>query len=125
ARRAGFGVSHTPLITGTGGRYVSVRNEDTTAGDWAFDRILAYLDAHPRVAALGPRLVYPDGRLQDSAWRFPTPLVSTFGLLTIGKVGVTQSGGDAPRTVDWVMGAAVVLRREALEEVGVFDEDFF
>ena len=85
----------------------------------------AYLDAHPRVAALGPRLLYPDGRLQDSAWRFPTPIVSTLALATLGKVGITQSHGDAPRAVDWVMGAAVVLRREALEEVGLFDEDFF
>ena len=70
--RAGFGANHNTVIRATEGRYVYVLNEDTTAGDWAFDRIVAYLDAHPRVAALGPRLVYPDGRLQDSAWRFPT-----------------------------------------------------
>jgi N-acetylglucosaminyl-diphospho-decaprenol L-rhamnosyltransferase len=125
AFRAGFGANHNTVIRSTGGRYVYVLNEDTTAGDWAFDRIVEYLDAHPHVAALGPRLVYPDGRLQDSAWRFPTPLVSTIGLLTVGKLGVTQSHGDTARTVDWVMGAALVLRREALEEVGLFDEEFF
>ena len=123
--RAGFGANHNTVIRATEGRYVYVLNEDTTAGDWAFDRIVAYLDAHPRVAALGPRLVYPGGRLQDSAWRFPTPLVSVLGLLSVGKVGVKQSGGEAPRTVGWVMGAALVLRREALEQVGLFDEDFF
>jgi N-acetylglucosaminyl-diphospho-decaprenol L-rhamnosyltransferase len=77
------------------------------------------------VAALGPRLVYPDGRLQDSAWRFPTPLVSTLSLATLGRLGVTQSRGDESRAVDWVTGAAFVLRREALDEVGLFDEDFF
>lgn len=123
--RAGFGANHNTVIRATEGRYVYVLNEDTTAGDWAFDRIVAYLDAHPRVAALGPRLVYPDGRLQDSAWRFPTPLVSAVGLLTVGKIGVKQSGGAQPQPVDWVMGAALVLRREALDEVGLFDEDFF
>jgi GT2 family glycosyltransferase len=69
--------------------------------------------------------VYPDGRLQDSAWRFPTPVVSTLSLATLGRLGVTQSRGDAPRPVDWVMGAAVLLRRQALEEVGLFDEGFF
>src|SRR5205807_4735148 len=74
---------------------------------------------------LGPRLVYPDGALQDSAWRFPTPFVSAVSLLTIGKLGIKQSRGDEPRAVDWVMGAALVLRREALEEVGLFDEEFF
>jgi len=123
--RAGFGANHNTVVRATEGRYVYVLNEDTTADDWGFERIVAYLDAHPRVAALGPRLTYPDGRLQDSAWRFPTPLVSTLGLLTVGKLGVEQSGGDAPHAVDWVMGAALVLRREALDEVGLFDEEFF
>ena len=123
--RAGFGANHNTVIRATTGRYVYVLNEDTTADDWALDRIVAYLDANPRVAVLGPRLVYPDGRLQDSAWRFPTPFVAGVGLLTAGKVGVKQSRGNAVRGVDWVMGAALVLRREALDEVGLFDEEFF
>src|SRR6059058_4576592 len=123
--RAGFGANHNTVIRATTGRYVYVLNEDTTAEDWAFARIVAYLDVNPRVAVLGPRLVYPDGRQQDSAWRFPTPLVSTLALATVGKVGIKQSRGNAPRPVDWVMGAALVLRREALEEIGLFDEDFF
>ena len=125
SHRAGFGANHNTVIRATSGRYVYVLNEDTTSDDWAFDRIVSYLDAHPRVAALGPKLVYPDGRLQDSAWRFPTPLVSTIGLATLGKVGVKQSRGSEPREVDWVMGAALVLRRAALDEVGLFDEEFF
>jgi N-acetylglucosaminyl-diphospho-decaprenol L-rhamnosyltransferase len=123
--RGGFGANHNTVIRATTGRYVYVLNEDTTAADWGFQRLTEYLDAHPRVAALGPRLAYPDGRLQDSAWRFPTPLVSTMGLATLGRLGVTQSRGDTARPVDWVMGAALVLRREALDEVGLFDEDFF
>ena len=124
-RRAGFGANHNTVIGATSGRYVYVLNEDTTSHDWGLERIVGYLDAHPRVAALGPRLVYPDGRLQDSAWRFPTPLVSVLALPTLGRLGITQSGGREPRAVDWVMGAALVLRREALDEVGLFDEEFF
>ena len=123
--RAGFAANHNTVIRATTGRYVYVLNEDTTAVDWGLDRIVAYLDAHRRVGALGPRLVYPDGRLQASAWRFPTPLVSGLGLLTVGKLGVKQSHGAAARAVDWVMGAALVLRREAVEQVGLFDEGFF
>ena len=123
--RAGFGANHNTVIRATTGRYVYVLNEDTTSDDWSFERITEYLDAHPQVAALGPRLVYPDGRLQNSAWRFPTPLVSTMGLATLGQLGVKQSKGASVRQVDWVMGAALVLRREALDQVGLFDEDFF
>jgi GT2 family glycosyltransferase len=125
AHRAGFGANHNAVIRSTTGRYVYVLNEDTTADDWGLGVLTAYLNAHPRVAALGPRLVYPDGRVQASAWRFPTPLVSTLALATLGRLGVTQSRGEAPRPVDWVTGAAILLRREALDEVGLFDEDFF
>jgi GT2 family glycosyltransferase len=125
ARRAGFGANHNQVIRETTGRYVYVLNEDTTADDWGFARMTAYLDANPRVAALGPRIVYPDGRHQTSAWRFPTPLTSVLSLPTLGRVGIAQSHGDAPRPVDWVMGAALLLRREALDEVGAFDEGFF
>jgi N-acetylglucosaminyl-diphospho-decaprenol L-rhamnosyltransferase len=123
--RAGFAANHNTVIRTTSGRYVYVLNEDTTATDWQLHRLAGYLDAHPRVAALGPSVVYPDGSPQDSAWRFPTPLVSALGLVTLGKAGVRQSRGETPRKVDWVTGAALVLRREALEEVGPFDEEFF
>ena len=123
--RAGFGANHNAVIRATDSRYIYVLNDDTTSADWGFERMVAHLDANPRVAALGPRLVYPDGRLQASAWRFPTPAVSALGLLTLGKVGVLQSQGDDTRPVGWVMGAALLLRREALDHVGLFDEEFF
>jgi N-acetylglucosaminyl-diphospho-decaprenol L-rhamnosyltransferase len=123
--RAGFGANHNTVIRATDGLYVYVLNEDTTADDWGFERIARYLDEHPRVAALGPRIVYPNGRHQASAWRFPTPAASLLGLPTLGRIGITQSHGGEPRPVDWVMGAALLLRREALEEVGLFDEGFF
>jgi GT2 family glycosyltransferase len=123
--RAGFGANHNTVIRATSGRYVYVLNEDTTAEHWGFDRLVDFLDKHRRVAALGPRLLYPGGRSQDSAWRFPTPLVSALGLATLGKAGIKQSRGDRPRQVDWVTGAALVLRRQALDEVGLFDEGFF
>jgi GT2 family glycosyltransferase len=123
--RAGFGANHNTVIRSTTGRYVYVLNEDTASDDWGLDRTVSYLDARPRVAALGPRLVYPDGHRQASAWRFPTPFVSALSLATLGRLGVKQSSGDRAHPVDWVTGAALVLRREALEAVGPFDEDFF
>ena len=128
--RAGFGANHNTVIRATTGRYVFVLNEDTTSDDWGFERMVAHLDANPRVAALAPRLVYPDGRVQSSAWRFPTPATAALGLLTLGRAGILQSGGSETRDVDWAMAAALLLRRDALEGagsdgVGLFDEDFF
>jgi hypothetical protein len=123
--RAGFGANHNTVIRATTGRYVFVLNEDTTSEDWGFDRMVAHLDANPTVAALAPRLVYPDGRPQSSAWRFPSPAAAGLGLLTLGRAGIVQSGGSETRDVDWAMAAALLIRREALDEVGVFDEGFF
>jgi N-acetylglucosaminyl-diphospho-decaprenol L-rhamnosyltransferase len=123
--RAGFGANHNAVIAATNGRYVFVLNEDTTSEDWGFERMVAHLDANPRVAALAPRLVYPDGRVQSSAWRFPSPWTAVLGLLTLGRAGILQSGGNETRDVDWAMAAALLVRREALDEVGVFDEGFF
>ena len=123
--RAGFGANQNTLIRKSSGRYVYLVNPDVESDDWKLSRLVAALDAQPRVAALGPRLVYPDGRKQDSAWRFPTPFASVLGLLTLGRLAITQSSGERPRPVDWVMGSAMILRRDALEQVGLFDEDFF
>ena len=124
-QRAGFGANHNTVIRATSGHYVYVLNEDTTSADWGLERMVAHLDANPRIAALAPRLEYPDGRLQDSAWRFPSPAVAALGLLTLSRAGIVQSGGRETRDVDWAMAAALVLRREALDEVGLFDEEFF
>jgi GT2 family glycosyltransferase len=124
-RRAGFGANQNTAIRATTGRYVYLLNADTTAEDWGLQRMVRYLDDHPRVGALGPRIVYPDGRHQTSAWRFPTPLTALLSLPTLGRVGIAQSKGEAARRVDWLMGAALLVRREALDEVGLFDEGFF
>jgi GT2 family glycosyltransferase len=123
--RAGFAANHNRVIRGTSGRYVFVVNPDTFSEDWCLASLVSELDAHPRVAALGPRLVYPDGRAQPSAWRFPTPASSVLALITLGKIGGTQSTGEQPRRVDWLMGSALMLRRTAIEEIGLFDESFF
>ena len=123
--RAGFGANHNAVIRATNSRYVYILNEDTSSADWGFGRMVAHLDANPRVAVLGPKLVYPDGRHQASAWKFPTPARAVLGLATLGRAGVVQSHGDATRDVDWAMAAALLVRREALDQVGLFDEDFF
>jgi GT2 family glycosyltransferase len=123
--RAGFGANHNRVIRVTSGRYILVVNPDTFSEDWCFSRLVSEMDHHPRVAALGPALVYPNGRPQASAWRFPTPFTCVLGLITLGRAGITQSTGGGARRVDWLMGSALLLRREALDEVGLFDESFF
>jgi N-acetylglucosaminyl-diphospho-decaprenol L-rhamnosyltransferase len=123
--RAGFGANHNRVLAATTGRYLLLLSHDAELAPGSLRRLVALLDTTPRAAAAAPRLRYPDGRAQSSAWRFPSPTASVLGLLTLDRVGTVQSRGDRPHPVDWAMGAALLLRRAALDEVGPFDEDFF
>ena len=124
-RRAGFGANHNTVIRVTGGRHVLLLNDDAMITPAAVGALADHLDRHPGLGAVGPRLVHPDGSPQASAWRFPTPRTAAVGALTLGRRGVTQSIGDVPRRVDWATGAVLMLRRAALDRVGLFDERFF
>ena len=123
--RAGFGANHNRVIRETSGRQVLLLSHDAELEPGSLACMVAYLDGHPHVAVVSPRIRYPDGRTQPSAWRFPSPATSALGMLTLARAGVVQSDGDEPRRVDWAMGAALLVRRAALDEVGLFDEHFF
>ncbi len=124
-RRAGFGANNNVLIRATTAPYVYLLNPDTESEAGSVAVLAGVLDASPAVAAVAPRVVFGNGRVQDSAWRFPSPATCVRAALTLGRGGITQSGGDAPRRVEWAMASALMLRRSALDEVGVFDEGFF
>lgn len=124
-RRLGFGANNNVLIRATTAPYVYLLNPDTVSEPGSVARLADVLDAEPGVAAVGPRVVFGDGRVQPTAWRFPSPATCVRAALTLGRGGITQSGGDAPRRVDWAMACALLMRRTALDAVGLFDEGFF
>ena len=101
----------------------------------AIEKLVAFADEHPRAAVVGPRLANPDGSLQRSVRGFPTVWRLATEYLFLRKLAPhTQllnplyAGGfdhDEAREVEWVTGAALLVRREAADAVGLFDEDFF
>jgi GT2 family glycosyltransferase/peptidoglycan/xylan/chitin deacetylase (PgdA/CDA1 family) len=123
--RNGFGANHNRVILATKSRYVLVLNNDTTIPPGAIDAFVDYLDANPKVGIIGPLLTTSDGALQPAAFGYPTPLASFVFAATLGQVGMAKSKFKKPKKVDWVSGAAMVIRRSALDEVGLFDEGFF
>jgi N-acetylglucosaminyl-diphospho-decaprenol L-rhamnosyltransferase len=125
ADRSGFGANHNAVIRATDSRYILVLNDDTTVPAGAIDALVAYMDAHPRVAAAGPRIVHDDGTPQPAAFRFPSPAATALFAATLGQVGMVQSGRTSPGAVDWIGGSAMLLRRSALDRVGLFDEGYF
>lgn len=91
------------------------------------------LESHPKAGIAGPRIVYPDGRLQPSVRRFPTTrdllltlskLPNFFPGLTATYTGLNVDYHQA-QIVDQVMGSCFLIRREALETIGKFDEGFY
>jgi GT2 family glycosyltransferase len=78
-----------------------------------------HLDAHPLAACAGPRLLNPDGTLQMSVQRFPTPLSRFI------ETRIRARDHRTSRAVDWVKGAALALRRTAFDEARGFDERYF
>lgn len=119
----------------TGSRYVLILNADAWLVGGALTRLVAFADARPRAAVVGPRLRYPDGRLQRSVRGFPTLWRLATEYLFLRKLAprtrvlnAFYAGGfdhDEVRAADFVMGACLLVRRAAIEEVGGLDEDFF
>jgi N-acetylglucosaminyl-diphospho-decaprenol L-rhamnosyltransferase len=122
-------------IRATSGTYVLVLNADAWAVDDAVERLAAFADEHPRAAIVGPRLRYPDGRLQPSVRGFPTPWRLATEYLFLRKLAPRSralnafyaSGFDheTVHEAEFVMGACMLVRRSAIDEVGPADEDFF
>ena len=131
----GYGAAANAAIAHCRAEYVLLLNSDTVLRPGALDALRKYLDANPRAAIVGPRLVNPDGTLQRSCHQFPTPLVILLEYSWVGRVFRRIPGlrlrhlgsfaHDRSRAVPWVMGAALAIRRSAFEAVGGFDRSFF
>ena len=124
-RRCGFGANHNSVIAATRSRYLLLLNDDAVVEEGLLDQLVEYLEERLPVAAVAPRIVSPDGQPQQTAWRSPTPMGCLLFALTLGRVGWVQSTGRDPRPVGWASGCALLVRRDALEHVGGFDERFF
>lgn len=136
-KNVGFGASHNRAIAAVSARYYFVLNPDTTfpKEQHLLDRMFAFMESHPQVGMLGPRIHYPDGSLQYSCFRFPSflqPLYSRTKLGTKGKGKrmadyflMKDTDHEQTMPVDWVMGSAMFVRKDAIDAVGVFDERYW
>ncbi|HUZ83378.1 MAG TPA: glycosyltransferase family 2 protein [Gaiellales bacterium] len=124
-RRLGFGANHNAATADARGRHLFVLNDDTLLHPGCIDRLVRFLDQNPALAVAGPRIYHGDGRQQPSAFHFPTPARVALTAATLQRAGWVLSAGERIRRVDWVHGAALMVRTQAFREVGGFDERFF
>jgi hypothetical protein len=118
-----------------GGRYALIINADAWVVDDAVERLAEFADSRPDAAVVAPKLLNTDGTLQRSVRGFPTlwrvateyfflrklaPHSRAFNAFYAGDFA-----HDHTREVDWVMGACLLARREAIDAVGLLDEEYF
>jgi GT2 family glycosyltransferase len=143
----GYAVANNQGIDRAGGAFVMLLNPDTEVPGPAPTAMLEFLRDHPKAGAVAPRLVHPDGRVQESVRGWPTPagLIEEATGLQIGDCRLQIGGSDKllsaidplqsryrvsvagltePAVVPQPMTSCLVVRRAALEQVGLLDERF-
>lgn len=131
----GFARANNQAINQAIGRHVLLLNSDTEVHPEALQTLVELLESHPKAGAAGPRVLNPDGSLQNSYGSLPTVLDELLGpywadFLTKPWGGLGRRLWDirrvtnAPFAVDRVSFACTLIRRTALDQVGALDEEF-
>lgn len=117
------------------GKYVMIMNPDIFVKEGTLETLVQYMDAHPDVGVVGPRLLSGDGSEQESFYEFHTPLTPVLRRTPLGRTKWGRDrlerfmGRNRPQhrviDVDWLLGGALLARRTAVDEVGLLDERFF
>jgi GT2 family glycosyltransferase len=135
AENRGFGGGSNVGMRAATGDWFLLLNSDAWATDGALERLAAFGEAHPEAAVVGPKLRFPDGRLQRSVRGFPTLWRLATEYLFLRKLAprtralnAFYGNGfayDSTLEAEFLMGSVLLVRREAADTVGLFDEDFF
>ncbi|MGB9588095.1 MAG: glycosyltransferase family 2 protein [Armatimonadota bacterium] len=129
----GYSAGSNLGMASTSGEFILLMNPDTELQEGAVIRMVEFARAQPKAGIVGPRLLNPDGSLQKSGRTFTTWWREVLGLTKLYNMWVRlcpeadwgRESFDIPAMVDEVSGACMLVRRLALDEVGMLDERFF
>jgi len=139
-KNIGFGKSINIAIKKAKGEYFFIVNADIIINEKkAIEKMLNYIEENKDVGMVGPKLLNVNDTVQQSCFRFYTPLTVICRRTFLGKIFWGKKILDKflmadvfrgkkivePIPVDWLMGSAMMVRKSDLEKVGVFDESFF
>ncbi len=129
ATNVGLGKASNQGIEATNGRYVLLLNNDTIVNGPSLDMLVDFMDAHPEAGAAAGKLLNPDGSFQSGYANFSTLLEEFLIATHIGELlwpGYPSHGdSNEVRATGWLSSACLLLRRSALEQVGLLDESYF
>lgn len=116
------------------GEYIAILNPDVAVTEGSLEKIISFFSNHPMAGIVGPKLLNPDGSTQYSCRRFPTLLTPIFRRTFLKNTRLAKKNLKSylmidwdhkeNKKVDWLFGAFLLIRKEALEKVGYFDERF-
>lgn len=136
----GFGKGNTVGFQTKDARYYFALNRDTIIpqNSKTIERLIRFLDEHPKIGCIGPKLLNMDDTLQYSCYRFDLPsiLIKPFKQINFDKKSkfvkkwtdrllMMDFDHQSTRPVDWVLGAAMIVRKEVVDTIGWFDERYF
>ncbi len=135
ARRHGFATNNNTGMRLAHGDFILLLNPDTEVIDGALETLVAFMRAHPDTGLCGAQLRFPDGSVQPSCRRFPTvrSVIARRTFLrrylkdsTLNRHHLMQDIDHThSQEVDWMLGACLMTRREALQDVGMMDEGYY
>lgn len=122
-------------IEHSSGEYLLLLNGDIIVTPGAVKKMLEFIKSDRSIGMVGPKLLNFNGTLQDSCFRFYKPITIVFRRTFLGKLALAKKHLDdflmkdydhaAPKQVDWLMGSAMMITRDALEKVGLMDPRYF
>lgn len=131
----GFAAASNQGLQQSGGRCVILLNPDTVVKPGALELMRGALEAQSDVGAVGPKLIYPHGGLQHSAFTFPTLAMVFLDIFPLhhrlldsqlnGRYPRAWYEGKDPFPIDHPLGAALMTKRAVVDEVGLLDERFY
>lgn len=128
----GNNIAVRPMLAATPSDYVLLLNPDTRIRPGAVETLVEFMESHPEAGIAGAGLINGDGSEWPYAFRFPTVLSELDGAMQFGpvakllkKYAVAQRMGDSAQLIDWVPGAAMIVRREVFEDAGLMDQSYF
>jgi len=133
----GFGHAQNTGMESCEAKYYFALNPDTEflPNSNAIKKMFDYMEKHDKIGMIGPKIIYPDGSLQYSCYRFPFFWQPVFSRTKIGGEKLREKmnnnflmkdfGHNENRPVDWIMGSAMFVRNKAVKEVGLFDERYW
>jgi len=135
-KNVGFGKANNQAMRIAKGKYFLIINPDTIIQENSLEILKGFMEKHPEAGAAGCKVLNPDGTLQLACRRgYPTPLNSFFKIVglskifpkseTFSKYNLTFFDENTEHEVDALSGSFMFIRKEVLDQVGLFDENFF